>query len=109
MTTETTAKPKTTRAHKAPVKPSMDLQRMSPWLLWTLVIMGFVAWNQPQQLEVVLYKAGLVTGAAWLGYWIDRSLFTRFRVEEKNEDLAVSMIRRAIVVGCVVIGMTLGL
>lgn len=108
MTETTTRKPRTPRK---PAKPAftLDLQRMSIWLLWTAVIFGFVAWNQPQQIEVVLYKAGLVTFAAWMGYWIDRSLFTKYRVIEKNQDLAVSMIRRAIVVGCVIIGMTLGL
>jgi hypothetical protein len=107
--TEPTAKPRTPRTKKTSATINFDGFRMSIWLLWTILILVFVAFSQPQQLEVVLYKAGLVTGAAWMGYWIDRSLFTRFRVADNNPDLAVSMIRRAIVVGCVILGMTLGL
>lgn len=100
-------KPRTPRKNQ--VVFTFDGFRMSIWLLWTFIIFMYIAYAQPQQLEVVLYKAGLITFAAWMGYWVDRSLFIKFRVDERNPDLSVSMVRRAIVVGCVILGMTLGL
>ena len=55
-------------------KPSL-LPRMWLWTIITLCLMVALALSRPEQLQVVLYKAGLVTLGAVLGYWIDRSLY----------------------------------
>lgn len=49
--------------------------RLSGWLLITLALLAAVWAIAPQQLPVSLYKLSLVTLAAVVGYWIDRSLF----------------------------------
>jgi hypothetical protein len=45
--------------------------------LFALAFAAFlvVAFVAPQQLAVALWKAALVVGAGWLGYWVDRALF----------------------------------
>jgi hypothetical protein len=51
------------------------LPRLSGWLLITLVLLASVWAVAPQQLPVSLYKLSLVSLAAVVGYWLDRSLF----------------------------------
>ena len=58
-----------------PVKTRLKLPRLSGWLVVTLVLLACVWAIAPQQLPVSLYKLSLVTLAAVVGYWIDRSLF----------------------------------
>ena len=78
----------------------------------------------PQQAPVVLFKLCLVTSAAVLGYFIDKLLLPQIDVEdllpamregtEQEKDRAVglakaAMIRRALVVLGVTLGVCLGL
>ena len=87
----------------------------------------------PQQLPVALYKLSLISLAAVVAYWLDRSLFPYARPDsylerdwrhgtdepEGDADFRVvpgyvlpfctAMLRRAIIVGAVVIGVALGL
>lgn len=82
---------------------------------------------------MVLYKAALIALAAVLGYWLDRALFPyarpdgylqrdwRYGTDEPEGDVdypvvqayirvyTAAMLRRAIVVGCVVLGIAAGL
>lgn len=51
------------------------LPRLSGWLLITLLLSICVALIAPHQLPVSLYKFSLVSLAAVVGYWLDRSLF----------------------------------
>lgn len=51
------------------------LPRLSGWLFITLLLVLAVLLLAPQQLPVSLYKLSLVSLAAVVGYWIDRSLF----------------------------------
>lgn len=89
------------------------LPRMFDWLLVTLILIGLIACLSPQQLPVSLYKLSLITMAAVVGYWIDRSLFPYAR----PDDLAISpsailqataMLRRAIIVGAAMLAVSLG-
>jgi len=48
---------------------------LSGWLLITLALLFCVWLVAPQQLPVSLYKLSLVSLAAVVGYWLDRSLF----------------------------------
>ncbi|MBX3654160.1 MAG: putative holin [Ramlibacter sp.] len=111
--------------HRAP--------RNSLWLLLALVLMALIAALSPVQMPVVLYKAALIALAAVLGYWLDRALFPyarpdgylvrdwRYGTTEPENDadyriapgytwpFCVATVRRALVVGAVVIGVALGL
>ncbi|MBU1352115.1 MAG: putative holin [Gammaproteobacteria bacterium] len=107
--------------------------RTSTWLVVAAILLVCIAIVAPVQLPVVLYKACLVALAAVLGYWLDRALFPyarpdgylhhdwRYGTEEPEGDVdypvvqgyirvfTAAMLRRAIVVGCVVLGMAAGL
>ena len=107
--------------------------RTTTWLVLAALLLVAIAIVAPPQLPVVLYKACLVALAAVLGYWLDRALFPyarpdgylyadwRYGTEEPEgaSDFPVlhdyhlvfcaAMLRRAIVVGTVVIGVAMGL
>ena len=103
------------------------------WLAVAVLLLAVIAVVSPVQLPVVLYKTALIALAAVLGYWLDRALFPyarpdsylkkdwRYGSEEPEGDadypvcaaysreFCVAQIRRAIIVGAVVIGVALGL
>ena len=91
----------------------MKLPRMFNWLLVTLALAGLVYVFSPQQLPVSLYKLSLITMAAVVGYWIDRSLFPYARPDDlslatSDVLMASAMLRRAIIVGCAMLAVSLG-
>lgn len=102
---------------------------MSAWAWVTLLLLAAIAVTAPQQLPVSLYKLSLITSAAWVGYWIDRSLFPYARpdafltqpwsvsgpfipvkvLERTNEmAFAAAQLRRALVIAAAMIGVALG-
>ena len=107
--------------------------RMAGWLLTALLLIIAIALISPQQLPVALYKLSLISLAAVVAYWLDRSLFPyarpdsyllrdwRHGTEEQEFEadypvlaehmlpFCVAMLRRAIIVGAVVVGVALGL
>lgn len=109
------------------------IPRMAGWLLTALLLIIAIALISPQQLPVALYKLSLISLAAVVAYWLDRSLFPYARPDsylkydwrctgtscELDADhqvaqgyhlvFAVAMLRRAIIVGAVVVGVALGL
>ena len=89
------------------------MPRMFDWLLITLALIAAIAVLSPQQLPVSLYKLSLITMAAVVGYWIDRSLFPYARPDDISLSTsailqAVAMLRRAIIVGCAMLAVSLG-
>lgn len=92
--------------------PSQRLPRM--WL-WTIISVGLLLalyFIRPEQLQVVLYKAALVTVAATLAYWVDRSLYPyNDRPHQCIGGIHIvgAWLRRALIVLACVLGMTLGL
>lgn len=106
--------------------------------LFLLTLAAFVAlyFLAPEQLPVVLYKAAVVAFAVVLGYWVDRAVFPYARpdsflvmdwrlikVPEHGEHgledypviekyrllYGIAMIRRALIIVAVVVGVGLGL
>ncbi|OZI15152.1 hypothetical protein CE195_03720, partial [Sodalis-like symbiont of Philaenus spumarius] len=53
--------------------------RLAGWLAVSLALLLLIGLVSPQQLPVVLYKLALITLAAVVGYWLDRSLFPKAR------------------------------
>jgi len=91
----------------------INLPRMTGWAVITILLTLCIYVLAPQQLPVSLYKLSLITTAAVLGYWIDRSLFPYARPDSINmmpHDMlfAAAMLRRAIIVGCAMLGVSLG-
>jgi hypothetical protein len=56
--------------------------RMSGWLAVVVLLLIAVWLIAPHQVPVSLYKLSLVTLAAVVGYWLDRSLFPYARPHE---------------------------
>jgi len=102
-------------------------------LILNVILICLVFAIAPQQAPVTLYKLSLVTLAGLVGYWLDRALFPYARPDEfinqrefrrPNDpkvyfaktriipDLAwaflISMLRRAIIIGCAMLAMGLG-
>lgn len=92
----------------------VKLPRMSGWTAITILLAIAIYMLAPQQLVVSLYKLSLITMAAVVGYWIDRSLFPyarpdKFEPTTQNAILiATSMLRRAIIVGYAMLAVSLG-
>lgn len=103
--------------------------RMSGWLFVSLILMAAIAVTAPQQLPVSLYKLSLITSAAWVAYWIDRSLFPYARPDaflsqpfsvgapclpeklikpELQLAFGLAQLRRAIIIAAAMIGVALG-
>lgn len=107
--------------------------RTTTWLVLAALLLAAIAIVAPPQLPVVLYKVSLIALAAVLGYWLDRTLFPyarpdgylmrdwRYGTDEPEGDVdfpvvlayirvfTVAMIRRALIVGAVVLGVAAGL
>lgn len=107
--------------------------RNSLWLAAAVVLLALIAVISPVQLPVVLYKAALVALAVVMGYWLDRALFpyarpdgflerdwrlgtdepefgADYRVVKGYETVySLAMLRRAVLVGVVIVGIALGL
>ncbi|WP_140919141.1 putative holin [Limnobaculum xujianqingii] len=112
--------------------------RLLIWALAAVVLVAVIAVLSPQQLPVTLYKLSLVCLAAVIGYHLDRALFpyaspgsylvdnwkTVIGQPAHNMDklepeypvingyqriFAAVLLRRAIVVTAVILGVTLGL
>ena len=108
--------------------------RNSLFLVLAVLLLAVIAMVSPVQLPVVLYKAALIALAAVIGYWLDRALFPYARpdsflwrdwrkgTDEPEGDVdypvanteymaayCVAQIRRAIIVGAVVLGVAAGL
>ena len=98
--------------------------RLTGWTLIALLLLLAVWLLSPQQLPVSLYKLSLVTLAAVVGYWLDRSLFPYARpdkfwqltVDNTRTLVTTSLLeamnwaclRRAVIVGCAMLAMGLG-
>lgn len=113
--------------------PWLRAPRASLWLLAAVILLAIIAIVSPVQLPVVLYKASLIVLSAVVGYWLDRTLFPYARpdgylerdwrngTDEPTGDadhrvvahhmpaFCAALLRRAVVVGAVVLGMSLGL
>ena len=97
---------------------SIKNSRMIIWLAISIPLILLIAFISPQKIDLLIYKAVLITFSAWLGYRIDRGLFPYARPDRLAEeptvpdsDLAFSaaMLRRAIIVAASVLAMAVGL
>lgn len=107
--------------------------RTSTWLILAALLLIVIGIVSPVQLPVVIYKVALIALAAVLAYWLDRVLFPyarpdgflcrdwRYGTDEPHGDVdypvvggyelvyCAAMLRRALVVAAIVIGVATGL
>lgn len=105
----------------------LDALRLSPWLLGALLTTILVGWMAPHQLGVLLWSLSKLSLGAYLGYWIDRSVFFYARpgdlhrlasVAIENARPAVTrmayqnyraaMLRRALIMAAAILALGLG-
>lgn len=108
--------------------PPIHKPRLGGWLLTALLLFVVIGCVSPQQLPVVIYKLALITLAAVLGYWLDRSLFPKSRPGQylRHEHKLMAdgrypvqtghhmvfsavLLRRAIIVSAVCLAVAMGL
>ncbi|EIJ4835202.1 putative holin [Escherichia coli] len=101
---------------------------MRGWLVAAVLLLLIIALVSPQQLPVVVYKLSLISLAAVLGYWLDRSLFPKARPGQylKHDErlmaegrwpvqtglhlvFSAALIRRALIVAAVCLAVAMGL
>lgn len=87
--------------------------RMFDWIIAAILLLALIAYVAPHQLTVTIYKVSLVSLAACLGYWLDRSLSPYARPHDvltKSYMLfAVTQVRRAIIIAACIIAVSVGL
>lgn len=113
-------------------------QRLRNWIILAVILLVAIALVSPAQLGVTLYKLSLVSIAAILGYHLDRALFPyaspgSYLIDNWKETLgkppipngrnepefpiatgyelvfAAVLLRRALIVSAICIGVTMGL
>lgn len=83
--------------------------RAWPWLASALVALSAVCLIAPYQIGVLIWSLSKLLLGAYLGYWIDRSLFYYGRPHEiADADRPAAMLRRAIIVAAAIIALGLG-
>jgi len=76
-----------------------DRLRAWPWLALALAACGVMAVIAPWQLGVLVWALAKLALAAWLGYWIDRTVYPYARPHEAHDNQAfgAATLRRAII------------
>jgi hypothetical protein len=89
----------------------MDKMRMFQWVLISLGLYAaaalLAAGQQLPQVQIVLWKLGHITLAAFVGYWVDRRTFHLARIDEASSP--VEHVRRAIIIGAAMLAIAMGL
>lgn len=86
-----------------------DRLRAWPWLAAALICCAVVGVIAPWQLGVLVWGLTAICLAAWLGYWIDRSLSPYARPHEAPDQGTANawMLRRAIIIGAAMLSLAL--
>ena len=83
--------------------------RAWPWLIGALLMTAIVALLHPQQLGVLAWSLSKLSIGAYLGYWIDRTVFRYARPDRvPSAQAPMAWLRRAVVMSAVVIALGLG-
>lgn len=94
-----------------------DKLRAGPWLVGALATAVVVAFIAPHQIGVLVWSLTKLAFGAYLGYWIDRSIFYYARpgevdVREARQHTAVllsaCMLRRALIMAAAILALGLG-
>ena len=94
----------------------LDKLRIGPWLILAIITTCVVGVLYPHQLGVLLWSLTKLCWGAYLGYWIDRSIFPYARPDAFNPDRDANertlwellMLRRAIIIAAAILALGLG-
>lgn len=96
----------------------IGLFRLMPWLLGSLLCVAAVAYVAPHQIAILVWSLSKLCLGAYLGYWIDRSVFyysrpgdilvSRIKSMEMATLIAASMLRRALIIAAAILALGLG-
>lgn len=87
----------------------MKAIRLAPWLVMALVTTAVVGVIAPQQLGVLCWSLSKLSLAACLGYYVHRSLERGPRPHElEGAARDAALLRRAVIVGAVMVAVGLG-
>lgn len=87
----------------------IDKFRTWPWLFAAVITTAIVAAIAPYQIGVLVWSLSKLALGAYLGYWIDRSIFPYARPGSvANTHRHMAAIRRAIIVAASVLALGLG-
>ncbi|TVU88294.1 putative holin [Vreelandella titanicae] len=93
-------------------KNLLDKLRIGPWLILALITSIAVGLLYPHQLGVLLWSLTKLCWGAYLGYWIDRSIFPYARPGDllglPTSSVALLMLRRAIIIAAAILALGLG-
>ena len=86
-----------------------DKLRAWPWLALALVTCAVVGVIAPWQLGVLVWGLTIVCLGAYLGYWVDRTIFPYGRPHEacSSQSASFAQMRRAIIMVATIIGLAL--
>ena len=94
-----------------------DKLRAGGWLVAAIVLAAIVGLLHPHQIGVLLWSLLKLAAGAYLGYWIDRSIFYYARPGEVDVShpnsatahlLSACMVRRALIMAAAIIALGLG-
>lgn len=93
----------------------LDKLRIGPWLILAILATFVVALLYPHQLGVLLWSLSKLCWGAYLGYWIDRSIFPYARPDSFNPDKHTNevtswealMLRRSIIIAAAILALGL--
>lgn len=93
----------------------LDKLRIGPWLILAMLATFVVGLLYPHQLGVLLWSLSKLCWGAYLGYWIDRSIFPYARPGDYQcnngnglSAIALLMLRRAIIIAAAILALGLG-
>jgi len=79
------------------------------WQVWlaTIVLLVSIWITNPQQIEVIAYKATFITLGGLVAYWVDRWTFPSIR-DTKPGDRSQAMMRRAMLMCAAMLAFAIG-
>lgn len=83
-----------------------DILRTWPWLAGALITTAIVAFIAPYQVGVLIWSLTKLCWGAYLGYWIDRTIFPYARPHDEPGYLP--QLRRALIIAAVEIALGVG-
>lgn len=88
-----------------------DKCRSGTWTFLTVPLLLSVILVSGNKIFVFLWILSKITAATALGYWIDRLIFpyARPHMFEKQHDMNIAMMRRAVIISSTIIAASLSL
>lgn len=111
-------------AHKSFSLPSYSRGRMLQWFIFSAILYALVLWGGkygldkegwPLVIQSALTKGANINGGAFLGYWIDRTLYIGYDLGVRDNPSAFSdmakalrLLSRALLVAACILGASMG-